>query len=124
MKKYLFRISCITIILLSVLLLFCGCDTTYTPPPDTNHLYWKDIEVVITDVEHKTYGAAPAIRHSVIVSVYSSEYDLSGTYEFQNISLLDKQFGYEKGDIVTAQLYTWKNNVTGEINKREIHKVY
>lgn len=118
----------IIIALLTALLLFCGCDGNheydYAPPPDTNHLYWKDIEVVITDVEHQVYGAAPAIRRSVKISVYSEEYDLSDSYIFENISILDDCYSYEKGDIVTAELYTWKNNVTGKINKREINKIY
>ena len=118
----------IIITLLTALLLFCSCDTNYksdyTPPPDTNHLYWKDIEVVITDVEHQVYGAAPVIRRSVKISVYSEEYDLSDSYVFENINILDDCYSYEKGDIVTAELYTWKNNVTGEINKREINKIY
>lgn len=35
-----------------------------------------------------------------------------------------EQGNYRKGDIVKAEMYSWVMDSTGEIVRREIHKVY
>ena len=86
---------------------------------DTNHLYYKDIEVEITDIDKRCYFSG-CMHYLVYVTVYSKDYDL-----VQNFDLHTKDaYELEKGDIVKAELYSWKNNETGKINKRKINQIY
>ena len=57
----------------------------------------------------------------VKITVYSKEYDLEFSDVFIGYSDLRE---CEEGDIIIAELYTWKNDRTGEINRRMIHKIY
>lgn len=88
---------------------------------DTNHLYWKDIDVVVTSVEHKHWLSGNAHCFSTKVTVWSEEYQLKFTDEIRGKG---KAWNYRKGDTVQAELLTWKNNETGEINRRLINRVY
>lgn len=88
---------------------------------DTNHLYWKDIDVVVTDVEHKHWLSGYAHYFSTKVTVWSEEYQLQYTDTIQGKG---NAWDYREGDIVQAELFTWKNNETGEINRRTINRVY
>lgn len=88
---------------------------------DSNHLYWKDIDVVVTNVEHKHWLSGYAHYFSTVVTVWFEEYQLEYTDEIQGKG---KAWNYRKGDTVQAELLTWKNNETGEINRRAINRVY
>ena len=84
-----------------------------------NHLYYKNIEVEVTSIEKNRIGWM--IVPKVKITVYSKEYDLEFSDVFIGYSDLRE---CEEGDIIIAELYTWKNDRTGEINRRTIHKIY
>lgn len=94
---------------------------TTTPHINTNHLYWKDIKVTVVDVEHTRRITGTATHRNTYITVYSEEYDLTFSSSYSGLNDL---WDVEKGDIVIAELYTWKNDATGEINNRRINRVY
>lgn len=53
MKKFL-PFLCLVIFSISV---FCGCENADYIPPEEPHLYWKDIDVVVTDVSKQHWYA-------------------------------------------------------------------
>ena len=122
------------IILLVTLIFFfffsSGCERAYNladygPVPVQPHLYWKDIDVEVTSIDKKHWYASTHWYY-VEVEVYSKEYDLTGKFEYKssgafiNIDVWDA----EVGDTVKAELYSWVYDSTGEVVKREIHRVY
>ena len=74
----------------------------------------------------KKHWYASTHWYYVEVEVYSKEYDLTGKFEYKssgafiNIDVWDA----EVGDTVKAELYSWVYDSTGEVVKREIHRVY
>lgn len=48
-------------------------------PKETPHLYWKDIEVVITDID-KRHWYASSHRYQIYLTVESDEYGLSQSF--------------------------------------------
>ena len=88
------------------------------------HLYWKDIDVVVEQVNRRRWFAG-TYRYEVKVSVRSDEYNLAYTDVFTGGGMFrPKQWSYSEGDIVKAELYSWVMDSTGEVMKREIHRVY
>jgi len=121
MKKFL-PFLCLVIFSISV---FCGCENSDYIPPEEPHLYWKDIDVVVTDVS-KQHWYATTHRYIVNVTVQSEEYGLTQTFTFRGSGAFGcpPQWNYQKGDIVKAQLFSWVMDSTGEVTKRQIHQVY
>ena len=128
------RLGILLMLLLSFVL--CGCEpddkVPYMPkviwstantesPANINHLYWKDIEVRVVDVEHTSRKSGSVRRKCTTITVYSDEYNLTFTESYFGTGDI---FDMRVGDIVWAELYTWKNDATGEINRREINRVY
>lgn len=106
----------------------CGCATTQNEKLGTNeepHLYWKDIDVVVTSVNKKHWYASTH-WYEVRVTVESEQYQLTYTDTFKGSGAFGcpSQWGYSEGDIVTAELYSWVMDSTGEVLKRQIHRVY
>lgn len=125
MKRILMAFIAITIILC----FFSGCtansaETDYTIPEEP-HLYWKDIDVVVTDID-KRHWFAGTHWYSVQITVESEEYNLERTIEFKGSGAFGKpgQWDYQTGDIVTAQLYSWVMDSTGEVVRRKINTIY
>lgn len=115
-SKTLLYISILIIIISS----FVGCSTksdisTSDEPTKatacTNHLYWKDINVKVLDV---IYGF-----NYTVITVYSEEYDIKKQMTVSG----NHMFDLSVGDYITAELYTYKNDETGEINSRSIHSI-
>lgn len=123
------RIFGFILLALLITFYFAGCDcfntTTNYQPPEQPHLYWKDIDVTVTDID-KRHWFAGTHWYEVTVYVHSDEYDLDGSYTEQGSGVFGcpNSWQYEIGDTVKAELYSWKMDSTGEIIKREIHKVY
>lgn len=114
-------------ILLSILSCFlCLTILTACDLPEQPHCYYETIDVKVTEIDKSSYFAAFAWQYTVKLTVYSKEYDITykHTYKGQGINGCPKQWKYEKGDTVKAQLYTWTLDSTGEIVRREINKVY
>ena len=126
-------IKCQKIIFLFALLLVlilsgCAVQQTINMPSggkEQPHLYWKDIDVVVTSVDKKHWYASTH-WYEVKVSVKSEEYKLTFTDTFKGSGAFGRpsQWGYDKGDIVKAKLYSWVMDSTGEVVRREIHTVY
>jgi len=112
-------------ILLGVLIVFSlvGCDLEPVERPEQPHLYWKDIDVVVTNVNRKHWFATT--HHYIIeITVKSEEYGLEKTITSEGGGMFAPQhWGVEKGDVVTAQLYSWVMDSTGEVVRRDIHSL-
>lgn len=111
-----------------VLLLFifqCACVQNIScVKKEQPHLYWKDINVVVEQVDRRHWFASG--HHYVVkVTVRSDEYNLDYTDVFSGGGLFTpKQWSYSEGDIVKAKLYSWMIDSTGEVIRRKIHRVY
>lgn len=110
---------------LMLLVFQCGCaQSVQYERKEQPHLYWKDINVVVEQVD-KRHWFAGGHRYEVKVTVRSDEYNLDYTDVFTSGGLfLPEQWNYSEGDTVKAELYSWVMDSTGEVVKREIHRVY
>lgn len=114
-------------LLFCCLFLFTSCgdmNSSNYEKPEQPHLYWKDIDVVVTEID-KRYWFATTHWYTVNITVYNEEYNLTQTFEDESSGLfVPNSWNYEKGDVIKAQLYSWKMDSTGEIVKRQINKIY
>ena len=122
------------VIVMILVILSCflsGCTTTSTitseqsTPQEQPHLYWKDIPVTVTDIDKRTWFAGTR-RYNVTVSVHSDTYNIDETFTEEGSGFYGcpDSWNYEKGDTITAELYTWKIDSTGEITRRCINQIY
>ena len=105
-----------------LLLCLCSCgETSNYTPHEQPHLYWKTVTAVVTnnDVRHWFAGTHHA---RVITTVYNEEYDLEATLTTQG-SGIPWEIDLKKGDKVEVELYSWVYDSTGEVIKREIHRI-
>lgn len=119
MKKYF------AFTLLVVCMMLSGCNKNVnTTSVEQPHLYWKEIEVEVIDID-KRHWFASTHQYIVNIDVYSNEYDLSQTFEIKGSGAFGcpKEYNYNVGDKVKAELYSWKMDSTGEIIEREIHNL-
>lgn len=121
MKKIIF-------IIMFAILCLVGCnmettDETYEPSEEP-HLYWKDIDVVITDIE-KRHWFARTHWYSIEITVKSEEYNLTETIQEKSCGIFrPNEWDYEEGQVIKAKLYSWVMDSTGEVVRREISQVY
>lgn len=89
------------------------------------HLYWKDINVRVVNVD-RVHWFALTHQYEVEIQVQSDEYNLLGEDTFHGSGAFGcpEQWNYEVGDTVKAELYSWVNDSTGEVVRREIHQIY
>ena len=94
-------------------------------PPEQPHLYWKDIDVVVKDVDQSTWFAT-VHRYELNITVYSEEYDLTETLHYSDSGMFASIPGWDakEGEIIKAQLYSWVLDSTGQVTKRAINKIY
>lgn len=123
MKKYILIIVLVTTICLA------SCHTEATDQtyqaPEQPHLYWKDINVTIVDIDKKHWFAGTH-WYVVDLTVESEEYKLIETFEIKGSGAFGcpSAWNYEEGQVVEAKLYSWVMDSTGEVVKREINRVY
>lgn len=91
-------------------------------PAESPHLYWKDIDVVITDID-KSHWYASAHHYKIHLTVESDEYRLTESFDLIGSKAKEK-WNWNKGDTVKAELFSWVMDSTGEVLQREIHQVY
>lgn len=91
----------------------------------TTEIYFKDIYVVVTDIEKKQYFAGAIIRE-VTIEVYSQEYNLTKcvTETYKGMFGSMPYMEYERGDTVKAKLCTAFMESTGQIVNQYIYEVY
>lgn len=123
------------IIVITLVVLSCflsGCTTTSASSPATSqtsyeqpHLYWKDIPVTVTDIDKRSWFAGTK-WYEVTISVHSDTYNLDETFTEKGSGFYGcpSIWEYEKGDVITAELYTWKMDSTNEVTRRCINQIY
>lgn len=123
MKKYAL------IIVLLIALCLTGCniktkDSAYQPQ-ERPHLYWKDIDVIVTDID-KRHWFATTHWYVVNITVESEEYGLIKSFEIKGSGTFGcpNEWDYEEGQIIKAELFSWVMDSTGEVTRREINKIY
>jgi hypothetical protein len=127
------KVASVFVIVAVIITAILGCWVvyemlTYEPdpnyvPPERPHLYWKDIDVVITDIQKDRSLNNRFLR--VTVTVKSKEYNLEEDFIFEgNWYYRPKFWDAQEGDIVKAQLYSWVMDSTGQIVKRNINCLY
>ena len=89
------------------------------------HLYWKDIDVVITDIQ-KRHWFAVTHWYAGEITVHSEEYGMTETIYYDGTGSMGEPnwWNYEKGDAVMAEMDSWVMDSTGEVVKRKIVKIY
>ena len=111
------------ILMLGCLFIFAGCDYEPVERPEQPHLYWKDIEVVVEDVVQKHWFAT-VHRYELSITVYSEEYNLRKTFNSYTSGMVTPNgWNSQEGDVITAELYSWVMDSTGEVVRREINRL-
>lgn len=119
----------ITLLIIYFLLfvIFLGIFNQMSQVPEGTKLYKQDIDVVVTEIsksETPRYtGISVIYDYDVDVTVYSKEFNTTEKFSYSDL-FHSKYFDLEKGDIIQAELYTYKNESTGEIVKKEINRLY
>lgn len=111
---------CVIIAALACFVTLCGC-TNSSSYVEQEHLYWKTIEVEVTDIDFRHWYAS-GHHYTADVTVYSEEYNLTESFHLTNNSAM-KMEGVRRGDILEATLYSWKYDSTGEITRRCISSI-
>lgn len=123
MKKH------ILIITLVIILCCTGCDAQVEnevyQPQEHPHLYWKDIDVIVTDIDKRRWFTGTH-WYEVKITVESEEYGLMENFTIKGSGAFGcpNEWSYEEGQIIQAKLYSWVMDSTGEIVKRKINKIY
>lgn len=125
-KKLNVKITLLTIFFL-LFVIFLGIFNQMSQVPEGTKLYKQDIDVVVTEIsksETPRYtGISVIYDYDVDVTVYSKEFNTTEKFSYSDL-FHSKYFDLEKGDIIQAELYTYKNESTGEIVKKEINRLY
>ena len=108
-------------ILVISLLLLCLCSCGDTSSSEQPHLYWKTVTAVVTNNDVRRWFAGTHYAR-VITTVYNEEYDLEATLTTQD-SGIPWEIDLKKGDKIEVELYSWVYDSTGEVIKREIHRI-
>ncbi|BDR74231.1 hypothetical protein K144316041_p20700 (plasmid) [Clostridium tetani] len=123
MRRRNTKIKNIFFLILSLLLCSCG-DRDVQQIEKKPILYYKTINVVVIS-NKKTIWYAGTRRYEQTVKVKSKEYNkkkefyLTDSGAFANMPY----WNCKEGDILKAELLSWKEENTGKIIKREINKL-
>jgi hypothetical protein len=118
------------VIMIALCVLFalvtCSCSNIIPKenfaPEEYPHLYWKTIDVEVEDIS-QSHWFAMVHRYEMTITVRSEEYNLEKTFSIYSQGMAPSGWDCKKGDIIQAELYTWKIDSTGEIVKREINRI-
>lgn len=96
----------------------------YTPK-ERPHLYYKDIEVVVTNVDRRQWFAASTHHYVLDITVRSDEYNITKRFTMQGAGIWGRPEHWEaqQGDTLTAVLYTWYMDSEQRAIRREIHSL-
>lgn len=88
-------------------------------------LYWKDIDVKVVSNRRKSNLFGRVKRYNQAITVYSNEYKLEKTFKISSSGAFANMpyWNVKEGDIIKAELYSWKLESTGDIVRREINKL-
>jgi hypothetical protein len=120
------------LVIISILCLFAFYGCTESNSKDSGkrvtyhqeeqpHLYWKDIKVKVVNNNAYTWFASTRFYKQTI-TVKSDEYNLTKTFDIVDSGAFNcpEYFNARTGDVINAELYSWKMDSTGKIVKREI----
>ena len=111
-------------ILISIIALDSNTSSNTNQQEEKPVLYWKDIDVkVVSNNKHSWFVKTRFYKQEI--KVISNEYNLEETF-YLNYSGAFANMPYwnvKEGDVIKAELYSWKLESTGEIVNREINKL-
>lgn len=87
-------------------------------------LYWKDIDVeVVSNNKHSWFVKTRFYKQEI--KVISNEYNLEETFYLNDSGAFANMpyWNVKEGDVIKAELYSWRLESTGEIINREINKL-
>ena len=116
------KLICVILVMLFSFSILSGCEIEPVERPEQPHLYWKDINVVVEEVDKHHYFAT-VHHYEVSVTVYSKEYNLRETLDLYSKGIKPEYWDIEEGDAVKAELYSWVMDSTGEVVKRQINSL-
>lgn len=94
--------------------------------PEGTELYKQDIDVEVVKIDKlitpSSYGLGSIDEYYVDITVYSEKFNTTEEFRYSDL-FYNKYYDVEKGDIIQAELYTYKNEKTGEIVKRQINEL-
>lgn len=94
--------------------------------PEGTELYKQDIDVEVVEIDKlitpRSYGLGSIDEYYVDITVYSEKFNTTEEFRYSDL-FYNKYYEVEKGDIIQAELYTYKNKKTGEIVKRQINEL-
>ena len=117
MKKYLY-----IILLIICFIALSGCAIEPMEQPEQPHLYWKNINVVVEEVNKYSYFAT-VHHYEMNITVYNKEYDLRETFHLYGKGVVPEHWNNEEGDTIKAQLYSWVIDSTNKVVKRKINSL-
>ena len=118
------RVAILLLCFVLILFLFPACSVPEGyEPQEQPHLYWKDIDVVITDIQQDHWYTPPVHNYKITITVHSEEYDLTETLSATGRGMFGapKHWDARKGDIIKVRLHSYVIDSTGEIVRRKIH---
>lgn len=121
------RILSISLVIL-ICLSLCACDMPVNEnyaPKEQPHLYWKDIDVTVTSVDQRSWFST-VHRNVMYITVESEEYGLTKSFTLESSGVINNIgcWDCKVGDVIKAELYSWVMDSTGEVIRRDIHKLY
>lgn len=99
----------------------CSGENMTNVPREVERLYWKNIDVVVTDIDYRHWYAS-GHHYTADVTVKSEEYNLQETFHLTN-SDAKRMDGVKRGDTVTVEMYSWVIDSTGEVTRRDIGSI-
>ncbi|ACA47001.1 hypothetical protein HYH96_17220 [Clostridium botulinum] len=118
MKKNIFLI-----LILSLLL--CACEGEVNQPIEEQPvLYYKTIKVVVVSNKKTTWYAGTR-WYKQKIKVKSKEYNIQKEFYLTDSGAFASMpyWNCKEGDMIAAELYSWKKESTEEIVKREINQL-
>lgn len=97
---------------------------SYSTQTEREHLYWKDIDVVVTAIDRRHWFASTH-WYTVNITVKNDEYGLEKTFEIKGSGAFGcpKEWDYNEGNVISAQMYSWVYDSTGEVTRRDLNKL-
>ena len=111
-------------ILISIIALDSKTSSNVNHQQEKPVLYWKDIDVkVISNNKHSWFVKTRFYKQEI--KVISDEYNLEETFYFNDSGAFANMpyWNIKEGDVIKAELYSWKLESTREIVNREINKL-
>lgn len=109
----------ISLIFISILsFAFIDCSQVQHTEQEQPHLYWKNVDCVVTECDYR-YWYASGCHYETCITVFNEEYNLEETFDLYGSEALEYK-DLKKGDTVNCELHSLVLDSTGEVIEREI----